>query len=309
VSTEAREAKARTAKTVFDSLAAWQPPPLGELSPSEVKSALLKDDRLLDHLEPMLSREERQVAVEWQRYCRTIEQPKVVRTGSGLHEYCFPNVYDLLLYVLELYGEDKHRYLYRGHYDDAWKLRASANRAESGPLFNADKSILHVFTGDDVPFDDLSAEQLESRLTVFHEKYPAIDIATLSPIQQQAVVQHYVSGTKLIDVTDSLYVAAFFATLADGHSSERGAIYDFSRRAADQLLLASIELVELPSRFARLHRQEGAFLRARLPRELEHPANWIRWVFDHCDAASPFQCEALGVTSEFLLPEEIAKEA
>jgi hypothetical protein len=95
-------------------------------------------------------------------------------------------------------------------------------------LFSATKKDGRAFSPSSVtPF----TPELQQVLNSLRAKYPYVDLEGLTPLQQEAVVQHYSSGTKLLDFTSSIYIAAFFATsgpratLKSSESPSVGAIY------------------------------------------------------------------------------------
>jgi hypothetical protein len=85
----------------------------------------------------------------------------------------------------------------------------------------------------------------------------------LTPFQAEAAAQHYGAGTTLLDATESLRVAAYFATTPlrpAGTQAELGAIYVLSvadLKAAGRQVLRSRDM---PVALTRVHRTRGAFI-------------------------------------------------
>jgi hypothetical protein len=306
---EAREIRARRAKQVFEFMAGWEPPALGGEPPSSTKNALLQGSPgLVQILMDMISSEEGEALAEWQAYRETISSHEfTAKGGLGVSEHAAENIYDVLLILLELYGDNNVPTLYRGHRDSSWKLRASYYRS-SAAAWQRRVEMEAKLMQRETEMDDLRSDELEARIEQLRKLYPNLELADLSPLQKEAAVQHYLSGTKLLDFTYSMYVAAFFATKpASGSGSANsglGAIYTVGDIEAEKEGLAVIKVVELPDRFARIHRQNGVFLRIRSVMDFEHPALWWRWLFHQTQAASPFECDRLGITADYLLSEQ-----
>jgi hypothetical protein len=310
MSTEARERRAQTAKKAFDFMARWEPPALGGEPSSSTKTALLqRSPGLVSILAGMISSEEHEALLEWQAYRETISHELSTAGRPGVNEYVAENIYDVLLTLQELYGDNDVPTLYRGHYDSSWNLRASYYRNISADSWKHRLAMESNLLLSDIAMDELRPGELEARIEQLRKLYPSLELSDLSPLQKEAVVQHYLSGTKLLDFTYSMYVAAFFATKPGGGSlsagSRLGAVYTVGRREAEEGDLAAITVVELPDRFARIHRQNGLFLRIRSLQEFEHPVLWWRWLFHQTQVASPFQCDHLGITDAYLLSEHI----
>jgi len=133
-----------------------------------------------------------------------------------------------------------------------------------------------------------------------------VDFDALTPLQQEAVVQHYHSGTRLLDFTKSFEVAAFFATHGTGQAPQAGAIYRISPQDVEETLqLATVEAPELPACFLRIHRQQGVFLTTAHYGLLNQPGLFDRWAFYHTEAGLDFEFPELGVATGWLLPDEI----
>jgi len=284
-------------------MAGWDPPALGGEPSSSTKNALLqRSPELVRILTDRISAEEREALLEWQAYVEAIPHAPITDSGQGINEPVVENIYDLLFSLQELYGDNNVPTLYRGHYDSAWRLRASYYRHSAAAWKHRVETESKLLR--DTAMDELQPDELEDRVEKLRRLHPSLDLRDLNPLQKEAAVQHYLSGTKLLDFTYSMYVAAFFATSSNTRSSpasELGAVYTVGNIEAEEGGLAAIRIVELPDRFERIHRQDGLFLRIRSVLEFAHPVLWWRWLFHHTKAASPFECEHLGITAARLL--------
>jgi FRG domain len=268
------EARARNGKALFDFLANWTAPELPGMAADVVKrhivfgtqpSALFGNacsvvmSRTIDAVSP----EEREALSELAEYRREVYQnSSMLDAGYGRPERVFANLYDALFAHLAIHGErrDKDYDLYRGHLDSRWRLQASYYRKLSDRREARDDraDVISGFFGVHVvPLDDMSAEERARMVVELCRQYPVASLEGLEPLQQEAIIQHYLSGTKLIDFTTSIYVAGFFATTIPGPmaANERppmGAIYRIAPRELDELPVdsfASIARMVSSSRF------------------------------------------------------------
>jgi hypothetical protein len=134
-------------------------------------------------------------------------------------------------------------------------------------------------------------------------------IGELDEGKQDAVIQHYLSGTPLLDFSKSVYVAAYFATQPDedGKLPDMGVIYRISPYDVhDNLRIAKVVQAEdLPPQFLRIHRQKGVFLVVSSPALInESPYLLDRWVFYHTEAGVNFNSSQFGIEKSLLLPTE-----
>jgi hypothetical protein len=290
------EERARLARTVFDFLVKWAPPPFGGLSPDHLKTSILSGsgDLLLRAMlsEGLLDDPDKQTLLEALKYSRSVfDNTEVSDAGHGCRERIFANVYDLVLGAQRIGSVDgRGTTVFRGQRDSAWQLIPSYYRSapERGQAERA---------------EHLKRTVLEGQLSYLRRKHPAVDFSQLTTLQREAIVQHYFSGTELLDFTDSMYVAAFFATeRSGGDAPAMGAVYRISRKdVQDNLMLAKVEAPEISPAFQRIHRQRGSFLRIRFRDAINDAGLFDRWVFRHTEAGSPFECETLSITAKDLL--------
>ena len=313
------EKRAAHAKALFDFVVAWVSPGLPGMLPAVVKACIIQGSEplVLASIIRTVPAEEREALLELAAYRRTIYRTsKMIDVGHGRKERVFANLYDALFAQLAIHGEygSKDHELYRGQRDSRWLLEASYYRGlRDQPKYHDDRAkVVSSFYGiHEVPFDEMSTVEVQERAAFFHRKYPQVSLVGLTPLQQEAVIQHYLSGTKLLDFTTSIYVSAFFATAFFGPCPESGrpemgAIYGIAAREIDALAMARVDAPELPAKFGRIHLQSGVFLRIRFREAINDPGLWPRWIFHHTDVAYPFRCLERGVTLESLLPEEIS---
>jgi hypothetical protein len=226
-------------------------------------------------------------------YCRTVfDHTEVHDVGLGVGERVFANAFDVLL-GSKVLGDDQtgSRRIYRGHFDSSWQLIPSYYRSSPTRA------------------DNISAMVRQGRLAYLKKRFSSVDFSSLTELQQEAVIQHYLSGTRLLDFTKSLAIAVFFATFAQPpHSSDSpdlGAIYRISPRDISELMLGSVEAPELPSQFLRIHRQQGVFIQVQYLALINEPGLFDRWAFHHTEAGINLECEYDAITRANLLPEEI----
>jgi hypothetical protein len=304
--------RARHAKALFDFLARWEAPEIVNLSSTAVKNSVIigADPVVFPMILQKVARYERETLTDLKAYRRTIYSNSIIKdVGYGLKERIFSNVYDTLFAYLAMgvHGADDN---YRGQRDCRWKLEASFYRLPGNQLDLDDEKIsaLEGFYGVlTVPIDEMDSKDLESRLADIGRADTALLVAGLTPIQCEAVIQHYHSGTKLLDFTKSIYVAAFFATLPPVSKqrwteADIGAIFRIGDSEVERFGMGRVTAPELPERFERIHRQSGVFLRIRLRSAINSPALWSRWMFFHSSVALPFECSALDITKGYLLP-------
>ena len=311
------EQRARTARDLFEFLAGWKALALQGEESEVVKADIVSGSEpfVLQMVLNKIPPEEREALRQLDSYRRTIYNNSVMMdAGYGRKERVFANLYDALFAHLKMHGEKETvNDNYRGHLDSRWKLEASYYRSLSDRTAPHDDraNVISSFYGIHVvPVDESNDEQLAPQLARIREKYPKVKLNDLTPLQKEAVIQHYVSGTKLLDFTKSIYVAAFFATnnFSQQISKTRpefGAIYRIANIEINELSMGQVEAPELPMRFARIHRQRGVFLKIRFRGAINDPGLWARWVFRHTNVAYPFHCAQHQITLDHLLPEEI----
>lgn len=289
------EERAKQAKQAYEVIQNWNPPDFQGLSAATVKSAVLSGGSkpilqamLNSNVIPEAQHERLLQAI---KYCQTIFDHTEIRDlGLGVGEKVFANVFDVLLGSKGI-GDDQtgSRRIYRGHFDSGWQLVPSYYR--SSPI----------------RADNITPLVRPGRLAYLKKRYPSVDFNSLTELQQEAVIQHYLSGTRLLDFTRSLAIAAFFATRAQ-HSSGRpefGVIYRISPSDISELMLGNVESPELPSQFLRIHRQQGVFIQVQYLALINEPGLLDRWGFHHTEAGINFECACDAITRANLLTEEI----
>ena len=212
--------------------------------------------------------------------------------GHGVDEPVFANVYDMLLAGMATATVDGLGYLiFRGQVDSRWQLVPSYLRVQPP------RSELLRYT------------VVNGQVSYLQKKHPWIDWSNLTREQCEAVGQHYLSGTALLDFTDSMLIAAFFASdpssIALADLPRTGAIYRISRSDIKNLGVATVEAPELPSEFTRIHRQHGLFIHVKYHTVINQRALFERWVFRHTPQALPFEWVPLGITAAHLLDDRI----
>jgi hypothetical protein len=286
------------------------------MAPPDVKAAILVgwDPVVFPMAVNACASDERDALRDWAEYRRTLyEHSSVLDSGRGHRERVFSNVYDVLFAHRGVHGDYDQDRLYRGHLDSRWKLQASYYRSAPRPQEpEPEEERAHIIASfyeiHTVPLDEMSTTETETAIRRLRGRYPDVDLRGLTPLQQNAIVQHYVSGTKLLDFTRSIYIAAFFATAVGRDCAEvdTGAIYRVAPKELDPM--AKVEAPELPERFVRIHRQRGVFLYIRYRGALTDWLRPTRWVFRQTEAARPFEVPQCGVTSDHLLAAEISEQ-
>jgi len=135
-----------------------------------------------------------------------------------------PNVESLIRQVNEL----PNNYIYRGQADAGWPLRSSLERV-IGADWTAAKA---------QRFEDFALKQFQSKFHLYDREnsHPATKLAWLS------VMQHYGVPTRLLDFTESPYIALYFALESYSHHLDRDiSLYAFDYSA---VLQKSIEHIQ-----------------------------------------------------------------
>ncbi len=109
--------------------------------------------------------------------------------------------------LLEQINKLPNNYLFRGQADATWQLQSSLERV-IGPAWGADKAR---------QFEDFSLKQFCSK---FH-LYDRENVQPTSKLAWLSIMQHYGVPTRLLDFTESPYVALYFALEASAPSLHR----------------------------------------------------------------------------------------
>ena len=286
---DANEAAATKARQIFELVLDWNPKLLVHLRPDvSIRSKVdwscrgyCIDENCAYHsvLESSDNRQHSAHLAEAGQYLNNLS-PKIVDCGHGVTEYYFDNIYALLLFALRSktdFGNNSH--YFRGQRDARWSLVPSSCR-DHCDLLRKDLCQQFVLktSGGSRTFDrhleshwprDLRV--LEERLAREQpEKYEIFHRMT-DQNKKESVIQHYLSGTPWIDLTRSLFVAAFFAT-QDAQAGDTGAIYNISSSdLSTEGSLVSYE--DVPTELIRIHRQFAGFLRLHFPALVDYPAH------------------------------------
>ena len=117
--------------------------------------------------------------------------------------------------IMILNGFPNH-FIYRGHADASWKLASSLERVIGLSEWSADKAKL---------FEDRSLDVFKSKFHLYDHQ----NIIPNSKLGWLALMQHYGVPTRLVDFTESPYVALYFALESYNHLSQA----DFAIYAID----------------------------------------------------------------------------
>jgi FRG domain len=160
----------------------------------------------------------------------------------GERTWCATSIYELLLALFFLVPSSDD-FVFRGHLDAEWRLIPSFFR------MTPRASLL-----------------LHARMVYGAYRWAERRVGKelkLTPFGAEAAAQHYGAGTTLLDVTESLRIAAYFATTPlreTDRQGDFGAVYvlgvDDLMRSGRSLLRGS----DLPPELARIHRTQGAFI-------------------------------------------------
>jgi FRG domain len=302
---------AKTSRSIFQFIMSWAAPEVDNLLSRTVKTNVLKGNAL-PSLETLLSRKllEKDVAKQL-REAITHYQNVRYEVGRRTPRHAeagliFDNIYDLLIYstVQDSFAEDnlatiagaERLYIYRGQFDATWELIPSYYR-RSRPCASGSSEAAYV-------------DHIERRMADLQQKFPKIKF-DLTFREREAVVQHYYSDTKLLDFSQSMFIAAYFATDVPHKTRSElpgeGAIYRIRTGMIQRRKFGIVEAPTLPQSFRRMHAQKGCFIDIDYERrnDLYKASLLERWIFPHTDAGLNFEFPAIGVTTEGLLPPDI----
>jgi len=327
------EERARVAADAFRFLNEWAAPDFEGLSIPEVKRRLVHSGEgrnlLLSILERgVMSNGDKERLVPALRHAWSVfDNAEMIDAGHGVNEHTFANIYDLL-FASERLATDATgvHYVYRGQRDARWDLVPSSCRshpdvwAHDSP--DMKEQLVERTLRKIVPSTAKSrglaqhfathwpAERTK-KIGHFLTQFPRLrdTFALLNELQQDAVLQHYLSGTPLLDFSKSVQVAAFFACRPPdkGDIAEIGTIYRVAiADVEDELMIGRIlEAIALPDLFLRIHRQRGVFLGIEFPALVNEPGLFERWAFHQTGAGCAFESPTHDATEELLLPGEI----
>ncbi len=321
------ENRARRAREAYEFLVGWSPDFVAQLRPEDavpVKIAVLCSSNDRRNREVRNGRyspnrkHQRQLEVVGS-YIQNI-RPEVKDAGHQIRESVFANIYDLLLFATyTLWARPGPSTFYRGQRCSEWRLVPSSCRShlETIDLSKmSDEFMMKIRSGDSAPGTFLAHlethwnEQRDQKQKDLRDKFPKIAAklqqltsASTRVFQEEAVIQHYLSGTPLLDVTQSFHVAAFFATRERKDLKRMGAIY-FILPADVDGVAKIVNFADLPHDFARIHMQKASFLLLKYPAMVDWPGHFIRWCFHHTEAGAEFESKDMGITKSDLLPDD-----
>lgn len=172
--------------------------------------------------------------------CRRVRE----RAWKEDRDWVADSIYELLLAFMWL-CPDGDDFVFRGHLDADWPLVPSFFRMK--------------------PRLDM---QLHARMVFGAYRWAEKSVGQrlkLTPFGAEAAAQHYGAGTTLLDVTESIRVAAYFATThlrAVASQSMTGCIYVLSTNDLREMGRGILRGRDLPEALQRIHRTKGAFLSA-----------------------------------------------
>ncbi len=173
---------------------------------------------------------------EWRR----IHQQALA--GDDGEGWCAKSIYEAMLAIFFL-SVDGEEFVFRGHLNADWQLVPSFFRLK--PRANL---------------------MLHARAVYGAYKWAEKEVGSsldLTPFGAEAAAQHYGAGTTLLDVTESLRVAAFFATTplrSTDKQGQFGAIYCLNVDDLGNMGRGVLRARSLPDALVRIHRTKGAFI-------------------------------------------------
>ncbi len=173
--------------------------------------------------------------------CRKIRE----RARQGYGAWCASSIYELLLVLFTSHIVESDAVVYRGHLDTRWELVPS--------FFRLRPRISPLLYPRTVYGGYRYAERVVG------------EPLNLPPVQAEAAAQHYGTATTLLDVTESLRVAAYFATTPLRPTERRGpigSIYALSTKDLERVQRAVIRGRDMTPKLSRIHATKGAFLSA-----------------------------------------------
>lgn len=203
-------------------------------------------------------------------------------------EWCAESIYEALLAIFFL-SVDGDEFVFRGHLDADWRLIPSYFRLE--PRVSM---LLHA------------------RAVYGAYRWAEKKVGTsldLTPFGVEAAAQHYGAGTTLLDVTESLRVAAFFATTplrATDKQGQFGMIYCLSVDDLTNMGRGVLRGRSLPYALARIRKTNGAFISGlgysddANTKPVQSATDIIDWMNKSEHAISSLDEAGLGIESSFM---------
>ncbi len=171
----------------------------------------------------------------------SVESCREAQKGKNPFIYVADNIYELML-LLTRFWVEQPAYIYRGHSNSHWELIPSWYRSR------VVRDIQLYNTAMNARYRRSENKQIGRNLN-------------LSPLEREAIVQHYGSGTLLIDTTMSIRIAAFFATFELGESrGDVGRIYILNTDRLEEHGILLLRASQLPYEFTRIHTTKACFL-------------------------------------------------
>jgi hypothetical protein len=173
---------------------------------------------------------------EWRR----IHEEALIVDSS--EPWCADSIYEAMLAIFFL-SIDGDEFVFRGHLDADWQLIPSFFRRK--PRANL---------------------MLHARAVYGAYKWAEREVGAslnLTPFGVEAAAQHYGAGTTLLDVTESLRVAAYFATTplrSSDKQGQYGTIYCLSVNDLKNMGRGVLRARSLPDALVRIHKTKGAFI-------------------------------------------------
>jgi FRG domain len=236
-----REARAREAKHLFEWYVSWKPPRWPEFPLEGRKDILIRDSgkyvaaKLLS-TGLVTPKEDEERLRNTIGYCQSVfDISEIGEGGHNVGERLSSNIYDVLFAKRRLLGEWEHGdELYRGQFSSEWRLVASyfrnlqldSNLLEPETQKAELKAMMQYWLSGGrhggTTKSLLDETERNEKLNELSIRFPDVDFARLTPLEQEAVIQHYMSGTALVDFTTSIEVAAFFLRQAAIKTIKRG---------------------------------------------------------------------------------------
>lgn len=163
------------------------------------------------------------------------------------------------------------KWLFRGETDTGDPLKPTAGRVGPG-IGSARKK----------PY--MKAHEIEALEQFKREVRPHLTHRPENDLEWLAIAQHHGMATRLLDWTESLLVAAFFAVVNAGARDRSGIIYAIKgvpsvtkQNARRPFAISEVRLYRPPHITSRIPAQRGVFTVHPVPTEEYRPASLQRW--------------------------------